>query len=375
MNFVASLGTLGGSTLGYVVPFLFVLSIIVFFHELGHFIVGRWCGVRVLTFSLGFGPELFGFNDRHGTRWRVAAVPLGGYVKFFGDANAASMPDVQKNELMTPEERAVSFFHKPIWKRAAIVAAGPIANFILAILIFAAFFSVYGKLSVTSQVGVVIAGSAADKAGIRAGDIIVAIDGKPIAAFADIPHVVEPLADKTVPIEIDRNGARATLSVTPTLREQPPEATNPVRQGQLGIQPAREQQNPFQALWLGTQEVGNIISQTFSFLGSLVAGHGDTRDMGGVVKIAQISKHVAESSGLIGLISLAAFLSVSIGLLNLFPIPLLDGGHLVFYAIEAIQGRPLRETTQELLYRVGLAFVVMLMVFSLVNDVIHPFAG
>jgi len=194
-------------------------------------------------------------------------------------------------------------------------------------------------------------------------------------SFADIPPVVEPLAGKTVPVEILRGGTRATLVVTPTAKEQPPEAASLVKQGQLGIQPARDLQNPVQAVWLGTVEVGNIISQTFSFLSSLVAGHGDTKDMGGVVKIAQISKHVAESSGLLGLISLAAFLSVSVGLLNLFPIPLLDGGHLVFYAIEAIRGRPLREATQELLFRVGLAFVVTLMAFSLVNDVIHPFAG
>jgi regulator of sigma E protease len=373
MDLFSILGGFGGSVFGYVIPFLFVLTIVVFFHELGHFLVGRWCGVKVLTFSIGFGPEIAGFVDRKGTRWRFAAFPLGGYVKFFGDANAASAPDADGAARMTESERAVSFYHKPVLQRALIVAAGPIANFLLAIVIFAGLFATYGKDRVTPRVSEVVAGSPAESVGIRAGDIVLSIDGQRIEVFADIPKIVSVSAGRPLDIQLERQGSRLTVSATPVAQTLPGSSQPP--RGTLGIRGTLEPEGPVNAVWLAVKETGNIISQTMHFLSRLVVGEEDTKDLGGPIKIAQISKQVAETSGVSGLILLAAVLSVSIGLLNLFPIPLLDGGHLVFYAVEAARGRPLGTTTQEMLFRVGFAFVIFLMLFGIWNDIVHPFPG
>ena len=373
MDLFSTLGAFGGSVFSYAIPFLFVLTVVVFFHELGHFLVGRWCGVRVLTFSIGFGPELAAFVDRKGTRWRLAVFPLGGYVKFFGDANAASVPDAEGASRMTEGERAISFFHKPVWKRALIVAAGPVANFILAIVIFAVLFATYGKDRVTPRVSEVVAGSPAEAVGIRAGDVVLSIDGKKIEAFADIPRIVSVSAGRSLDIELERQGSHMRVAATPVAQSQPG-ATQPPR-ATIGIRGTLEREDPATAVWLGVKETGAIISQTMRFLSRLVVGEEHTKELGGPIKIAQISKQVAETSGFSGLILLAAVLSVSIGLLNLFPIPLLDGGHLVFYAVEAMRGRPLGTSTQELLFRVGFAFVVFLMLFGIWNDIVHPFAG
>src|SRR5215212_556204 len=204
---------------GYLVPFLFVLTIVVFFHELGHFLVARWCGVRVLTFSVGFGPELFGFNDRHGTRWKLSAIPLGGYVKFFGDENAASVPDSATINQMTEEERRESFFFKRVGQRAAVVAAGPIANFILAIVIFAAVFTLYGKQAAPARVETVQANSAAQSAGVKPGDLIVSINGRRIETFTDMQRLVSASAGQPLEIEIDRGGVRTNVKATPALTE------------------------------------------------------------------------------------------------------------------------------------------------------------
>src|SRR5947209_5751267 len=206
-SFFGHIGTWAGWFTGYVIPFLFVLTIVVFFHELGHFLIARWCGVRVLTFSIGFGPELFGFNDRHGTRWKVSAIPLGGYVKFFGDENAASVPDAATINQMTEEERRVSFFFKPVPQRAAIVAAGPIANFILAIVIFAAVFTLYGKQATPARVEAVQPASAAEAAGFKPGDLIVTINGRKIDTFTDMQRVVSTHAGEPLDIDVDRGSA------------------------------------------------------------------------------------------------------------------------------------------------------------------------
>jgi regulator of sigma E protease len=372
MDVLMNLGGHGFGAIAYVLPFLFVLSIVVFFHELGHFLVGRWCGVKVISFSVGFGPELLGFTDRHGTRWKLSAIPLGGYVKFFGDANAASVPDWEKINLASPEERAVSFFHKPVWQRAAIIVAGPLANFIIAILIFAGVFSIYGKQTVIPRVDKVSEASAAEKAGIRPGDVIVSVDGQAIATFPQLQTIIAASAGKSLALVVERAGGKVDIDVTPD--SVPASAGQPAR-GALGIAGTLQPEPPLKALWLGVEQTGQVVAQTFSFISQLVSGHGDTRDLGGPVKIAQISKQVADTSGLGGLITLTAFLSISIGLLNLFPVPLLDGGHLVFYAIEAVRGRPLKESTQELAFRVGFALVMMLMMFTLWNDIAHPALG
>jgi regulator of sigma E protease len=376
-NVLASLGAVGGGILGYIIPFLFVLTIVVFFHELGHFLVARWCGVRILTFSIGFGPELVGFYDRHGTRWKIAAVPLGGYVKFFGDESAASTPDQTALEDMNEGERRQSFFYQPLLKRCAIVAAGPIANFVLAVVIFAAIFAAFGKPNASPRVDKVQPHSAAEKAGFKPGDLVLSINGSKIENFTDMQRIVSVSAGEKLTIVVERGGAQVTLHAVPELRNMKDNFGNVHRIGVLGISrsmaPADrrlEPVPPLSAVVLGVQETWFIIDRTLSYLGGVIVGREAANELGGPIRIAQVSGQVA-TGGLIALIHLAAVLSVSIGLLNLFPIPLLDGGHLLFYGIEAARGRPLSERAQEVGFRIGLAIVVMLMIFATFNDILH----
>src|SRR5258707_14391096 len=233
--FLHGFNTLSHGLIGYVIPFLFVLTIVVFFHELGHFLVARWAGVKVLTFSLGFGPDLFGFNDRHGTRWKVSAIPLGGYVKFFGDDSEASTPSSDMLAAMTEEERAGSFHHKKVGPRAAIVAAGPIANFILAIVIFTCLFTFFGKPSTTARVDKVEVGSAAEKAGFQVGDVVTAIDGTKIGSFSDMQRIVVAQAGDQLTFPIKRGDSTLELGGTPELKELKDPFGNTHRQGVMGI--------------------------------------------------------------------------------------------------------------------------------------------
>jgi regulator of sigma E protease len=376
-DFMSSIGALGGGILGYIVPFLFVLTIVVFFHELGHFLVARWCGVKVLTFSIGFGPELFGFNDRHGTRWKLSAIPLGGYVKFFGDENAASVPDQAAISQMTEEERRVSFVHQSVGKRAAIVVAGPLANFVLAIMIFAGLFMIYGKQNTLARVDTIQPESAAAAAGFQPGDIVLSINGRPIESFAEMQRIVSTSASEPLTVVVDRGGQKVTLKAVPALKEVKDNFGNVHRIGVLGISRSLapddvkfEPVNPIRAVGLGAKETWFVIERTMSYLGGVIAGREAADQLGGPIRIAQVSGQVA-TAGFSALMHLAAVLSVSIGLLNLFPVPLLDGGHLLFYAIEAIRGRPLSERTQEYGFRIGLAIVVMLMIFATFNDIVH----
>jgi regulator of sigma E protease len=375
--FINSFNTLSHGLIGYVVPFLFVLTIVVFFHELGHFLVGRWAGVRVLTFSLGFGPELFGFNDRHGTRWKISAIPLGGYVKFFGDETEASTPSAETLAHMTPEERALSFHHKKVGPRAAIVAAGPIANFLLAIVIFACMFTFFGKPNTSARVDKVEANSAAAAAGFQAGDVVTAIDGNKIETFSDMQRIVSGRAGERLTFTVKRGEANLQLQGTPELREVKDPFGNVQRLGVLGItrqtaagDVVTERVDPVTAVWLGVKETWFVIDRTLSYVSRIFTGRESADQVGGPLRIAQMSGQVA-TIGLGALIQLAAVLSISIGLLNLFPVPLLDGGHLLFYAIEAARGRPLSERAQEVGFRIGLGLVLMLMVFATYNDILH----
>jgi len=375
--FINTFNTLSHGLIGYVVPFLFVLTIVVFFHELGHFLVGRWAGVRVLTFSLGFGPELFGFNDRHGTRWKISAIPLGGYVKFFGDETEASTPSADTLAHMTPEERAVSFHHKKVGPRAAIVAAGPIANFLLAIVIFAAMFTFFGKPNTSARVDKVEANSAAAAAGFQAGDVVTAIDGNKIDTFSDMQRIVSGRAGERLTFTVKRGEANLQLQGTPELREVKDPFGNVQRLGVLGItrqtaagDVVTERVDPATAVWLGVKETWFVIDRTLAYVSRIFTGRESADQVGGPLRIAQMSGQVA-TIGLGALIQLAAVLSISIGLLNLFPVPLLDGGHLLFYAIEAARGRPLSERAQEVGFRIGLGLVLMLMVFATYNDILH----
>jgi regulator of sigma E protease len=376
-NLLSHLHAFGGNVLGYIVPFLFVLSLVVFFHELGHFLVARWCGVRILVFSIGFGPELIGFYDRHGTRWKVSAIPLGGYVKFFGDEGAASTPNAERLASMDASERARSFAFQPVAKRAAIVVAGPMANFLLAIVIFTAIFMLYGKQTMSARVDAVQSDSAAAAAGFQPGDVVVAIDGQAIDSFADMQRIVGDSAGESLEIIIDRGGARQTLHATPTLKEVKDAFGNRQRLGILGISRSMAAEDlkfqpvsPPQAVVMGVQETWFVVARTLSYIGGVIIGREAADQLGGPIRIAQVSEQVA-TIGIVALIHLAAVLSVSIGLLNLFPIPLLDGGHLLFYSIEAVRGRPLSDRAQELGFRIGFAIVVMLMIFATFNDIVH----
>jgi regulator of sigma E protease len=377
MDILGNLGLWGGGWTGWIIPFLFGLSVVVFFHELGHFLVARRCGVRVLVFSIGFGPELFGFTDRRGTRWKLSAIPLGGYVKFFGDDNAASVPDQAALDSMGPEERKASFFHQPVARRSAIVAAGPIANFILAIVIFAAIFTLFGKQTTTARVDAVQPDSPAAAAGLQPGDIVLAIDGREVESFSDMQRIVSASADRRLEFLIDRGGTRLSIMATPTLKQGKDGFGNNYCHAVLGVSRAMTPTDvktmsvdPLTAVWLGTKETWFIIDRTFSYIGGLFAGRECADQLGGPIRIAQISGQVA-TLGFVPVLHLAAMLSVSIGLLNLFPVPLLDGGHLLFYAIEAVRGRPLSERAQEIGFRIGFALVVMLMIFTVFNDTIQ----
>ncbi|HTB02617.1 MAG TPA: RIP metalloprotease RseP [Bradyrhizobium sp.] len=375
--FLHGFNTLSHGLIGYIIPFLFVLTIVVFFHELGHFLVARWAGVKVLTFSLGFGPELFGFNDRHGTRWKVSAVPLGGYVKFFGDDTEASTPSTEALARMSEEEREGSFHHKKVGPRAAIVAAGPIANFLLAIVIFAGMSLYYGKPSSIPRVDVVQPDSVAASAGFKEGDVVVSIDGSSIESFADMQRIVSTNAGSELVFRVKRDGALVTLKATPALKEVKDLFGNNHRIGVLGIQYNAQPSDPksapvgyLESLKIGVDQVWFIISGTFKFVGSLFVGAGSSGDVGGPLRIAQLSGQAA-SLGFQFVLQLCAALSVSIGLLNLFPVPLLDGGHLLFYSVEAARGRPLSDRAQEMGFRIGLGLVLMLMVFATYNDILH----
>ena len=374
---MGSLSALGGGLIGYVVPFLFVLTIVVFFHELGHFLMARLCGIKVLVFSIGFGPEIAGFNDRYGTRWKISAVPLGGYVKFFGDDNAASVPDQAAAASMSDADRKDSFMFQPVRSRAAVVAAGPIANFMLAIAIFAAIFMTVGKQTTSARVDTVQPASAAEAAGFKPGDLVTAINGEKIESFSDMQRIVSISAGETLSIDVDRGGAPINLKATPQLKELKDNFGNVHRLGVLGISRSMspgdiktEKAGPLRAIVMGAQETWFVVDRTLAYIGGVFVGREAADQLGGPIRIAQVSGQVA-TAGFTALIHLTAVLSVSIGLLNLFPIPLLDGGHLLFYAIETIRGRPLSERAQEVGFRIGLAVVVMLMIFATFNDILR----
>lgn len=376
-DIMGGLGSFGGGLAGYVVPFLFVLTVVVFFHELGHFLIARWCGIKVLTFSIGFGPEITGFNDRYGTRWKISAIPLGGYVKFFGDDNAASVPDQEAVAGMTEEEKKVSFVYQPVGSRAAVVAAGPIANFILAIAIFAGIFMIVGKQTTSARVDAVQANSAAATAGFKPGDLVLSIDGTKINSFTDMQRIVSIAAGEPMTIKVERGGVPLTLHATPQMREIKDNFGNVHRLGVLGISRSMapgdvrtQKMGPLAAVSAGAQETWFVVHRTLGYIGGIFTGREDADQLGGPIRIAQVSGQVA-TAGFTALIHLTAVLSISIGLLNLFPIPLLDGGHLLFYGIEAARGRPLSERAQEVGFRIGLAIVVMLMIFATFNDIIH----
>ena len=445
--------------------FVFALTVVVFIHEMGHFLVARWCGVTVTTFSIGFGKELWAFVDKHGTRWRVAAIPAGGYVKFLDDENAASMPDRSALDEMSEEQKKGSFQLKPVWQRAAVVAAGPIANFILAIVIFACFFWAMGvnriepradyivpdgpaaqagfktgdkivsingreitdfsqinetvwtspgrtlefvvqrggqdvtiaveprlierndyiagrhqrptigiRYAIDPVVAGVVAGGPADKAGFKTGDVVVRLDGQPINDFNQLQGIVKDSNGRELDVVVKRGGAEIPLKVTPKMTTPGKKAADPEPRPLIGIQSSgeplfsRHEYVGFgEAVSLGADRTWGIITGTLSYIGDIFAGRQSAEQIGGAVRIADAAGKFAEL-GFTQLVLFTAFISVSIGLINLFPIPVLDGGHLAFYAIEAVTGRPVNEDIQEFSFRVGLALILMLMMLGFYND-------
>lgn len=361
--------------LSYIVPFLFVLTIVVFFHELGHFYAARRCGVKVEVFSVGFGRALASWYDKHGTQWKIGWLPLGGYVKFFGDENEASAPDAEKLQALADDARKDTLFFKPLWQRAIVVAAGPVANFILAIVIFASLYTLFGQRVTDPVVGLVAENSAAERAGMQVGDLILEIDGEEISTFAEVRRLVTVNANVPREFVVDRGGAEMTLTATPDRVLEVDRFGNEYHLGRLGVAVNATEDSirhirydPFTAIWMGAEESYFIVEQTFVVLGRIIMGRESAESLGGPIRIAQLSGQTA-TLGLIALINLTAVLSVSIGLINLFPIPMLDGGHLAFYAYEAVAGKPLSEKAQEMGMRIGLSMVMMLFIFVTWNDI------
>lgn len=360
----------------YGVMFLVVLTVLVFVHEFGHYWVARRNGVRVEVFSIGFGRELFGFTDSAGTRWKFSAIPLGGYVKMFGDANAASAPDAAVQS-MSAEEKAVSFHHKRVWQRMAIVVAGPAANFIFAIIALAFMFIVYGQPYTPPVIKEVMPDGAAAEAGMLAGDRILSMGGRSTPRFEDILSVVVMNPGRPVAAVVERPDPanpdavkQIEMSVTPRSVQLEDRFGNVHTIGRLGVLRGSDEyrrQTPLTALWEATKGTVRLTEDTLTSVWQIVMGVRSTSELGGPIRIAQMTGQVAQTS-FVTMIWFVAALSVSLGLLNLFPIPMLDGGHLLYYAMEAIRGRPLNERVQEYGLRLGLALVLTLVVFVTWND-------
>ena len=383
MDFVTNLFAVDGFFIGILLPFLFVLTIVVFIHELGHYWIGRLCGIGANVFSIGFGPEIIGFNDKRGTRWRLSLIPLGGYVKFIGDMNAASTTSssYDPNADLSPAQLEQAFHNKSVWKRAATVAAGPIANFILAIVIFSFVFTFYGRNVADPVIAEITEDSAAAIAGLKPGDKFLALDGIEVSQFSDVQRYVTPRSDTPIKMSILRDNQEVTLVVTPKRLEIEDNFGNKIEHGVIGVinnaevgNFRLEKYNIGQATWLGIKETWYIVERTGGYLAGVVTGREKADQIGGPIRVAQVSGQVA-TLGIGALFNLTAILSVSIGLLNLLPVPVLDGGHLMFYAAEAIRRKPLSEKTQEFGYKIGFALILSLMFFATWNDVTNLFTN
>ncbi len=399
-----------------IVSFLVLLGFIVFFHEYGHFSVARMLGIRVDTFSIGFGKPLFNWMDKKGTEWRIARWPLGGYVKFFGDLNAASQADPSLSDdrsegaegksgvrtefptgenaalasSMSEEDRKVCFHFKPVWARAMVVAAGPFANFLLSIVIFASLLLIFGRAYIAPTVGQVIEDSAAAEAGFIPGDRILSINGKEIKDFQDISSVVQLGTGEQLSILVDRGGKSVTLTAIPRREESEDAFGNKVSMGRLGIGAGDSVEfssvGPIEAIASGADQVFGVITTTVRFIGRLVRGKESFEQLGGPIKMAKFSGQAATigfsdkirddvsfgdrlTLSLRYWITLTAFISVSIGFLNLLPIPVLDGGHLMYYGYEAVAGKPVGQRVQMAGYQIGLLILMSFMIFVTWNDI------
>jgi len=369
-------GLLGWIPLG-LPAFLFVVTVVVFFHELGHFSVARLFNVTVETFSIGFGRPVAKWTDRKGTEWKIGWLPLGGYVKFLGDENAASVPDRAKMEQLTPEQRANAFPFKPLYQRALVVAAGPVANFILAVVIFAAVMMLLGQATILTTVGKVTPGAPAAVAGVRDGDVIRAINGTPVQTFDELVKAVRAHKNGDLAIAFTRHNRSMTVHAKPRIIQADNLYGDTVKFVGIGIEPALVDSNyrfapvgPVTALKGAVTQVWFVADTSLTYLWRIVTGHSRSDQLTGPLGMASVSKQAA-SAGFMNLLQLAALLSVSIGLINLFPVPILDGGHLLYYGCEAVLGRPLGERAQDVGFRLGLAAVLGLFVLATWNDLVR----
>lgn len=394
-----------------IIAFLILLMIIVFIHEYGHFSVARMLGVRVDVFSIGFGKPLLRWVDRKGTEWRISMLPLGGFVKFFGDLNAASQAPAEterkpvttqfpapgeKEELeggMTAEERKVCFHFKPLWRRAAIVAAGPMANFILAVVIFATLFMTLGRAFVEPRIMAVAENTAAAEAGFMPGDLVKSVNGRAMESWDALRDQILVSGGSELRVEVERDGQDLLLNVTPRRVEGTDRYGNKIEYWQLGVEGPRRDQyvfkeyGPIEAVGEGVNELWRILSLTIRYIGKIIVGQEDASQLGGPIKMAQYAGQSVMSgfddssyrespsltvklrASLIDFVFLAAIISVSIGFLNLLPVPVLDGGHLLYYAYEAVAGRPLGARAQAIGFRLGFVLLASLMIFVTWNDI------
>ncbi|MBL4906085.1 MAG: RIP metalloprotease RseP [Sneathiella sp.] len=363
----------------YIPAFVAVITVLVFVHEYGHYKIARLCGVKVDVFSIGFGKELFGWYDKNGCRWKISAIPFGGYVKFFGDAGVASNAEDGLDE-MSEEDKKVSFHHKPLWKRAAVVIAGPAANYLFAIVALAILFFALGQAHTPPVATKIIDGSAAQEAGMQPGDRIVAIDEVSISSFEELRQKVLIGLNEPVHLKIDRNGSDVFLTVTPQIVEFKDSDGNVQKIGRLGIRSEKRefrQHGPISALVAAVDQTWFVTTATLKGVGQMISGVRDTTELSGPLGILKMSGEAAKrgediTDRLLSLFNFMIFVSISLGLINLFPIPMLDGGHLLFYIFEAVKGKPLGEKYMEFGFRIGLSLVLMLMVFATWNDLNKP---
>ncbi|MDC6479574.1 RIP metalloprotease RseP [Candidatus Pelagibacter sp.] len=361
--------------LSYILPFIVLIVIVVFIHEYGHYYFAKRFGVGVTDFSIGFGKEMFGWNDKSGTRWKVCVIPLGGYVKFFGDRNVYSQADNEKIiKEYSKEDQDKLFVLKPLYQRALIVFGGPLANFLLAILIFFSVYTFAGKDFTPAVINEVQKDSPAMVAGLKDNDIVVSIDGNEVTSIMDVSKYIMMSTDEFINFTVNRYDQDLTFRVKPNIVEGEDNLGNKISKRMVGIKLGAYNNEvnhvklgPAKALFYAVNEVYYVSTSSLKYIGSMLTGNGDTSQLGGPIRIAKISGQVAEF-GILPFISLMAYISISLGLINLFPIPMLDGGHLMFYGIEKVLGRPLSQKTQEGFFRIGLFLLLSLMFFTTFND-------
>ncbi|MDA7446398.1 RIP metalloprotease RseP [Candidatus Pelagibacter ubique] len=361
--------------LSYILPFIALIVVVVFIHEYGHYYFAKRYGVGVTDFSIGFGKEMFGWNDKSGTRWKVCVIPLGGYVKFFGDRNVYSQADNDKIiKEYSKEDQDKLFVLKPLYQRALIVFGGPLANFLLAILIFFSVYTFFGKDFTPAVINEVQKDSPAMVAGLKDNDIVVSIDGNEVTSIMEVSKYIMMSTDEFINFTVNRYDQDLTFRVKPNIVEGEDNLGNKISKRMVGIKLGAYNNEvnhvklgPTKALFYAVNEVYYVSTSSLKYIGSMLTGNGDTSQLGGPIRIAKISGQVAEF-GILPFISLMAYISISLGLINLFPIPMLDGGHLMFYGIEKVLGRPLSQKTQEGFFRIGMFLLLSLMFFTTFND-------